>query len=107
MLAGSGKHEKKSDRLDRSCVLRRLVFELREQALTRIDIIARAEIHRLMQGIAVPIRVEIPHLDNCADCGDVVIGRDGDVAAGNQVPAPEQTNLHASLGIYSGNNRRQ
>ena len=73
--------------------LLRLVFELRDQTFTGFNVIARAEINRLIQGKAIPVGVEEAHLDDSADWGDFMIGRDGNIAARNQAPPLEQADL--------------
>src|SRR5665213_4157695 len=94
-------HEKRATRWIALVIslLHRLVFELRGQTFAGVNIITRPQIYRLIQGMAFPVGVKIPHLHNRADFGNVVIGRDGDVAARNQASAFEQTDLHAPPGI--------
>src|ERR1700733_3213726 len=70
--------------------LLRLVFKLRYKAFARINIIAQAEIHRLIQAKAVPVSVEVTNLYDGSDRWNLMVGWDGDIPAGNQAPALKQ-----------------
>src|ERR1035441_5914798 len=83
-----------------------LVFELGEDAFVLFDVLPRPQVHRLIQGIALPEGVEVADLDHLTYCGHFGVGRNGNVATGNPPLTIEQTQFDAALVIQVGDHSR-
>jgi len=83
-----------------------LEFQLLHYTLANFNIVTRAEIYRLIQGKAVPVGVEVTHLDHGTDRGNLMVRRYGDIAARNQTAALKQADLDAALDVDLHHNRR-
>ena len=75
----------------------RLVFELLDDAFRRRYVATFAEVDGLIDGTAFLEGVEVSHFRDFIGCGHFMVGRDGDVAGGNEVIAIVETDGDAAL----------
>ena len=82
-------------------LVRVLVFELEltGHALGLEHVTAHAKIDRLINTAALPERVEVTDFNDLTDLGDVVVGRNGDIACCDQARVVEQLDFDAALPI--------
>ena len=81
------------------CGGRGLVFELVGAALVGEDVVARTDIHRLIDRSAFTKCVKKLHFYYFTRCRNHMVWRDGDVASGNQLVVIIESDGHAAFGI--------
>jgi hypothetical protein len=82
------------------------VLELGENAFMLFDVPPMAQIHRLIQGVALLKGVEIPAFDYITHRRHLEVGWNGDVAARNPTLAIEEPDLDAAFIIHIGHHSR-
>ena len=84
-----------------------LVFELGEDAFVLFDVVPRPQIHRLIQGVALPEGIQEAALDYITHRRDLEVRRNGDVAHRNPPLTIEQTQFNAALVVKARHHSRQ
>jgi hypothetical protein len=87
-------------------LLFRLVFELGEDAFVLLDVLPRAQIHGLIQGVALFEGIEVADFDHRAHRRHVEVGWNGHVAARNPALTIQQAQFDAPLVVDLGDHGR-